>query len=103
MRASECASKTIAMVQERRKAELRLKKEMTLSWHLRQIIDTIPEKPGPIWDEIDLLEGSPAHHGAAVRNLKHKPFWLTAEEIEWSRLWEKAILHLEVPTPVIRT
>jgi hypothetical protein len=62
------------MVEERRKAEPTLQKEMTLSGHLRQIIDTIPEKPCPIWDVIDLLEGSPAHRGAAMRNLKFKPF-----------------------------
>ena len=43
LRASECASKAIAMVQERRKAALILQKEMTLSGHLTQIIDTFPE------------------------------------------------------------
>jgi hypothetical protein len=80
---SECASKAIAMVQERRKAELTLQKEMTLSGHLTQIIDTFPEKSCSISDEIDLLEGSHAHRGAAMRNLKFKPFWLTAEETEW--------------------
>ena len=61
LRASECASKAIVMVQERRKAELTLQKEMTRSGHLTQIIDTFPEKSCSIWDEIDLLEGSPAH------------------------------------------
>ena len=45
----EYASKTIAMVQERRKAELILQKEMTLSGHLTQIIDTFPEKSYSIW------------------------------------------------------
>jgi len=74
LRASECASKAIAMVQERRKAELTLQKEMTLSGHLTQIIDTFPGKSCSIWDEIDLLEGSPAHHGDTMRNLKFKPF-----------------------------
>jgi hypothetical protein len=54
------------MVQERRKAELTLQKEMTRSGHLTQIIDTFPEKSCSIWDEIDLLEGSPAHRGAAL-------------------------------------
>jgi hypothetical protein len=92
LRASECASKAIAMVQERRKTELTLQKEMTRSGHLTQIIDTFPEKSCSIWDEIDLLEGSPAHRGAALRNLKFKPFWLTAEETEWSGLWEKGVL-----------
>jgi hypothetical protein len=79
------------MVQERRKAELTLQKEMTLSGHLTQIIDTFLENSYSTWDEIDLLEGSPAHHGAAMRNLKFKPFWLTVEETEWSGLWEKGV------------
>ncbi len=74
------------MVQKRRKAELTLQKEMTHSGHLTQIIDTVPEKSCSIWDEIDLLEGSPTHRGAALRNLKFKPFWLTTEETEWSGL-----------------
>ena len=74
LRASECASKAIAMVQERRKAELTLQKEMTLSGHLTQIIDTFPEKSCSIWDEIDLLEGSPLNHGTVMCNLKFKPF-----------------------------
>jgi hypothetical protein len=80
LRASEYASKAIAMAQERRKVELTLQKEMTLSGHLTQIIDTFPGKSCSIWDEIDLLEGSPAHRGAAMRNLKFKPFCLTVEE-----------------------
>ncbi len=79
------------MVQERRKAELTLQKEMTCSGHLTQIIDTFPEKSCAIWDEIDLLEVSPAHHGTALRNLKFKPFWLTEEETEWSGLWGKGV------------
>ena len=37
LEASECVSKTVTMVQERRKAELTLQKEMTLSGHLTQI------------------------------------------------------------------
>ncbi len=45
LRVWEYASKTIAMVQEWRKAELILQKEMTLSGHLTQIIDTFPGKP----------------------------------------------------------
>ena len=44
LRASECASKAISMVKERRKTELTLQKEMTMSGHLTQIIDTFPEK-----------------------------------------------------------
>jgi len=56
------------------------------------MIDTFPEKScSYIWDEIDLLEGSPAHRGAAMRNLKFKPFCLTWEETEWSGLWEKGV------------
>lgn len=26
-----------------------------------------------------------------MRNRKFKPFWLTAEETEWSGLWEKGV------------
>jgi hypothetical protein len=72
--ASECASKAISMVKERRNAELKAQKEMTLSGHLTQVIDTFPENSSSIWDEIDLLEGSPAHRGVAMRNLNFKPF-----------------------------
>ncbi len=91
LRTSEYVSKAIAMVQERRKAELTLQKEMTFFGCLTQIIDTFPGKSCSIWDEIDLLEDSPAHHGDAIRNLKFKPFWLTTEETEWSGLWEKGV------------
>jgi hypothetical protein len=79
------------MVQERRKFELTLQMEMTRSGHLTQIIDTFPKKSCSIWDEIDLLEDSPPHHGTVLRNLKFKPFWLTVEETEWSELWEKGV------------
>jgi hypothetical protein len=71
---SEYESKTITMVQEWRKSELTMQKEMTLSGHLKQIIDTFPEKSCSIWDEIDLLDGSPVHHGTVMCNLKFKPF-----------------------------
>ena len=71
---SEYESKTITMVQEWRKSELTMQKEMTLSGHLKQIIDTFPEKSWSIWDEIDLLDGSPVHHGTVMCNLKFKPF-----------------------------
>jgi hypothetical protein len=30
-------------------------------------------------EEIDMLEGDPAHRGMAMRNARFKPFWLTAE------------------------
>ena len=91
LRVSECASKTISMVKERRNAELKAQKEMTLSGHLTQVIDTFSENSSSIWDEIDLLEGRPEHRGATMINLKFKPFWLTAEETEWSGLWEKGV------------
>ncbi len=74
LRTSEYTSKDIVMVQERRKAELTLQKEMTLSGYLTQIIDTFPEKSCSIWDEIDLLESSPVHRGTGIRNVKFKPF-----------------------------
>jgi hypothetical protein len=70
------------MVHERRKAELTLQKEMTLSGYLTQIMDTFPGKSCSIWDEIDLLEGSPLNHESVMRNLKFKPFRLTVEETE---------------------
>ena len=74
LRASEYESKAISMVEARRKDELTLQKVMTLSGHLTQIIDTFSEESCSIWDEIDLLEGSPALRGAVMRNLKFKPF-----------------------------
>ena len=74
LRVSECVSKVISMVKERRNAELKAQKEMTLSGHLTQVIDTFSENSSSIWDEIDLLEGSPAHRGAVMSNLKFKPF-----------------------------
>jgi hypothetical protein len=42
-----------------------------------------------IWSEIYLLEGDPVHRGVAMRNPRHKPFWLRAEGDEWQGLWEK--------------
>ena len=74
LRVSECVSKTISMVKDHRNAELKAQKEMKLSGHLTQVIDTFSENSSSIWDEIDLLEGSPAHRGAVMRNLKFKPF-----------------------------
>ena len=45
---SECVSKDISMVKECRNAELKVQKEMTLSGHLTQVIDTFPENSSSI-------------------------------------------------------
>ncbi len=82
---------TISMIKERRNAELKVQKEMTLFGHLTQVIDTFSENSSSIWDEIDLLEGNPVHRGTTMCNLKFKPFWVTVEETEWSGLWEKGV------------
>jgi hypothetical protein len=45
----------------------------------KQITPTFDPGDDGIWSEIDLLEGDPAHRGVAMRNPRHKPFWLRAE------------------------
>jgi hypothetical protein len=55
----------------------------------KQITPTFDPRDDGIWSEIDLLEGDPMHRGVAMRNPRHKPFWLRAEGDEWQGLWEK--------------
>jgi hypothetical protein len=55
----------------------------------KQITPTFDPGDDGIWSEIDLLEGDPMHRGVAMRNPRHKPFWLRAEGDEWQGLWEK--------------
>jgi hypothetical protein len=55
----------------------------------KQITPTFDPRDDGIWSEIDLLEGGPMHRGVAMRNPRHKPFWLRAEGDEWQGLWEK--------------
>jgi hypothetical protein len=54
--------------------------------------DTFDPGDDGIWSEIDLLEGDPMHRGVAMRNPRHKPFWLRAEGDEWQGLWEKGTI-----------
>jgi hypothetical protein len=80
-RASETVAKAIAQVQQR-------KKEDSKSLY-RQIIKTFESTPESIWEDIDMIEGDPAHRGMAMHNARFKPFWLTAEASEWEGLWDK--------------
>jgi hypothetical protein len=73
-RASETVAKAIAQVQQQKKDSKPL---------YRQITETFEPTPESIWEEIDMLEGDPAHRGMAMRNARFKPFWLTAEASEW--------------------
>jgi hypothetical protein len=52
----------------------------------KQITPTFDPGDDGIWSEIDLLEGDPMHRGVAMRNPRHKPFWLRAEGDEWQGL-----------------
>jgi hypothetical protein len=73
-RASETVAKAIAQVQQRQKED---SKPL-----YRQITETFEPTPESIWEEIDMLEGDPAHRGMAKCNARFKPFWLTAEASE---------------------
>ena len=42
-------------------------------------------------EEIDMLEGDPAHMGVAMGNARFKPFWLTAEASEWEGQFDKGV------------
>jgi hypothetical protein len=55
-----------------------------------QITPTFDPADDGIWSELDLLEGDPVHREVAMRNPRHKPFWLRAEGDEWQGLWEKS-------------
>jgi hypothetical protein len=82
-RASETVAKAIAQVQQRQKED---SKPL-----YRQITETFEPTPESIWEDIDMLEGDPAHRGMAMRNARFKPFWLTAEAAEWEGLWDKGV------------
>jgi hypothetical protein len=55
----------------------------------KQITPTVDPGDDGIWSDIDLLEGDPVHRGVAMRNPRHKLFWLKAEGDEWQGLWGK--------------
>ena len=84
----------ITLVQECEKNALKHGNELKSSDQplYTQVIDTFPPNSNSIWDEIDLLEGDPPHRGAVMRNHKFEPFWLAAEEAEWTGLWEKGVV-----------
>ena len=99
-RASETVAKAIAQVQQRQKEE---ELEMTLferrapnlsadvkslRWQLTETFEPTPES---VWEDIDMLEGDPAHRGMAMCNVRFKPFWLTEEASEWEGLWDKGV------------
>ena len=64
--ASETVAKAIAQVQQRQKED---SKPL-----YRQITETFEPTPESIWEEIDMLEGDPAHRGMVMRNTRFKPF-----------------------------
>jgi hypothetical protein len=74
-------AKVIAQVQQRQKED---SKPL-----YRQITETFEPTPESIWEDVDILEGDPAHRGMAMRNARFKPFWLTAEASEG--LWDKGV------------
>jgi hypothetical protein len=55
----------------------------------RQITETFEPTPESIWEEIDMLEGDPAHRGMVMCNARFKFFWVTAETSEWQGQWDK--------------
>jgi hypothetical protein len=59
-------AKAIAQVQQRQKED---SKPL-----YRQITKTFESTPESIWEEIDMLEGDPAHRGMSIRNARFKPF-----------------------------
>jgi hypothetical protein len=69
--ASETVAKAIAQVQQRKKED---SKPL-----YRQITETFEPTPESIWEDIDMLEGDPAHRSMSIRNARFKPYCLTAE------------------------
>jgi hypothetical protein len=82
-RASETVAKAIAQVQQRQEED---SKPL-----YRQIIETFEPTPESIWEDIDMIEGDPAHRGTTMCNARFKPFGLTAEASEWNGLWDKVV------------
>jgi hypothetical protein len=57
----------------------------------RQITETFEPTAESIWEDIDMIEGDPAHRGMVMRNTRFQPFWFTAEASEWEGLWDKDV------------
>jgi hypothetical protein len=51
----------------------------------------VKEKRDSTWEDIDMLEGDPAHRSMSMCNARFKPFWLTVEALEWEGLWDKGV------------
>jgi hypothetical protein len=79
--------KAIAQVHQRQKEDSKLM--------YRQITETFEPTPKSFWEEIDMLEGDPAHRGMTMRNARFKPFWLTTEA-SWDKGVFKKWNHLDL-------
>ena len=76
-------ARVITQVQQRQK-------EDSKPMH-RQITETFESTPESIWEDIDMLEGDPAHRGMSMFNTRFNPFWITAEESEWDSVGRTGI------------
>ncbi len=77
-RTSETVAMAIEQVQQRQKED---SKPL-----YRQITETFEPTPESIWEDIDMLEGDPAHRCMAICNARFNPFWVTAETSKWEGL-----------------
>ena len=88
MRASETVARAISQVHQRQEEEeletaLFERRAPNLSEDSKPLRWQLTEATlESIWEDIDMLEGDPAHRGMAMRNARFKPVWHTAETSE---------------------